>query len=91
MCDTRNGTLQITNLQFFNNIAWNSLFFFQGGANDVKNHRWFAEVNWQDVSERRISPPIVPCVNYPGDPGNFDEYDETNGMATKMSTPTKLC
>jgi protein kinase X len=48
----------------------------KGKAKDIKNHVWFDDINWQDVYERRSEPPILPKVDYEGDSGNFDEYDE---------------
>ncbi|CAG5111523.1 Oidioi.mRNA.OKI2018_I69.chr2.g5824.t1.cds [Oikopleura dioica] len=45
------------------------------GAADVKNHQWFSSINWDDVLEKRLIPPIIPYVMHPGDPANFEEYD----------------
>lgn len=53
----------------------------QNGADDIKRHRWFKGVDWQDVYYRRQKPPIVPEVAYDGDTRNFDEYPETDWKA----------
>lgn len=53
----------------------------KNGADDVKRHRWFKGVDWQDVYYRRQKPPIVPEVHYDGDTRNFDEYPETDWKA----------
>ncbi|XP_022242140.1 protein kinase DC2-like [Limulus polyphemus] len=48
----------------------------KNGADDVKRHRWFKGINWDDVLNRRVKPPIVPKVKSDGDTGNFDDYPE---------------
>lgn len=45
------------------------------GAGDVKNHPWFSSINWDDVHQKKLVPPIIPYVMHPGDPANFEEYD----------------
>jgi protein-serine/threonine kinase len=31
-----------------------------GGASQIKNHKFFSEVNWDDVKNKKLKPPIVP-------------------------------
>jgi len=50
----------------------------KSGAEDVKRHRWFKNINWEEVFYRKLKPPIVPKVSYDGDTRNFDDYPETN-------------
>ncbi|CAG2069192.1 unnamed protein product, partial [Timema podura] len=50
----------------------------QNGADDVKRHRWFKGIEWQDVYNKKLKPPIVPRVTYEGDTRNFDDYPETD-------------
>ncbi|KAK7873091.1 hypothetical protein R5R35_000371 [Gryllus longicercus] len=50
----------------------------KNGADDVKRHRWFKGIDWQDVYYRKLKPPIVPRVTYDGDTRNFDEYPEAD-------------
>ncbi|CAD6185374.1 unnamed protein product [Caenorhabditis auriculariae] len=52
----------------------------KNGAQDVKEHKWFEKVNWEDLLALRVEPPIIPTLYHPGDTGNFDEYEEDNGM-----------
>ncbi|XP_037936852.1 cAMP-dependent protein kinase catalytic subunit 3 [Teleopsis dalmanni] len=49
----------------------------KNGADDVKGHRWFKHLNWSDVYNKKLKPPIVPSVTFDGDTSNFDEYPET--------------
>ncbi|XP_067670104.1 cAMP-dependent protein kinase catalytic subunit PRKX-like [Haliotis asinina] len=48
------------------------------GAEDVKRHRWFKGINWDDVFNRKLKPPIVPKLAYSGDTTNFDDYSDDN-------------
>ncbi|KAI5303707.1 camp-dependent protein kinase catalytic subunit, partial [Ascosphaera pollenicola] len=48
-----------------------------GGANDVKNHPWFAEVTWDRLLRKDIDAPYVPPVKGgAGDASQFDTYPE---------------
>jgi len=51
----------------------------QGGAQRVKDHPFFKDVNWDDVYHRRRRGPIIPPVRYPGDAQCFDAYPEDDG------------
>lgn len=46
-----------------------------GGAATVKEHPWFANINWDDLYHRRMKGPIIPHLKGPDDTRNFDEYD----------------
>ena len=35
----------------------------------------FCHVNWEDIAEQKMQPPMLPYVQGPGDPSNFEEYD----------------
>ena len=32
-------------------------------------------MNWEDIAEQKMQPPMLPYVQGPGDPSNFEEYD----------------
>lgn len=46
------------------------------GVLDFKNHKWFKEVDWDNLLNSRIRPPFIPKVKSPGDTGNFDQFEE---------------
>ncbi|XP_017482092.1 PREDICTED: protein kinase DC2 isoform X2 [Rhagoletis zephyria] len=48
----------------------------KNGADDVKRHRWFKHLNWNDVYNKKLKAPIVPDVTSDGDTSNFDDYPE---------------
>lgn len=50
----------------------------KNAAEDIKNHAWFASIQWEDVRNRSLQPPIVPVVSHAGDTSNFDEYEDDN-------------
>eukprot|EP00003_Mantamonas_plastica_P018723 TRINITY_DN3056_c1_g1_i3.p1 TRINITY_DN3056_c1_g1~~TRINITY_DN3056_c1_g1_i3.p1 ORF type:complete len:236 (+),score=40.06 TRINITY_DN3056_c1_g1_i3:209-916(+) len=50
----------------------------KNGAHDVKRHRWFRSVNFEELLECRVEAPIIPYVEGDGYTGNFDDYDEVD-------------
>jgi protein kinase X len=47
----------------------------KGGAEDVKKHSFFEGIDWNEVYNKRLIPPIIPEVEFEGDASNFDNYD----------------
>ena len=64
----------------------------RNGAEDVKNHKWFKEVDWEDVIGRKLRPPYVPRVRFDGDTSNFDDYsgEEVQKAEQVSERETKL-
>ncbi|XP_023330907.1 protein kinase DC2 [Eurytemora carolleeae] len=50
----------------------------KNSTDEVKRHRWFKGVDWEEVYYRNLKPPIVPKVAFEGDTRNFDDYPETD-------------
>jgi protein kinase X len=48
----------------------------KNGAKDVKFHRWFVDIDWNDVYNRKYVPPIKPKQKSLDDASNFDDYNE---------------
>ena len=48
----------------------------KGGAQTVRAHPWFRDINWDDLYHRRHQGPIVPHLRGPADTRNFDEYPD---------------
>lgn len=57
-----------------------------GGAQRVKDHPWFKDVNWDDVYNRAHRGPIVPPVRYAGDAQCFDSYPEDDGKRDEYTS-----
>lgn len=49
----------------------------KGGVDDIKNHRFFKELDWNDLINQKIQPPYIPKVKGSGDVSNFEELDES--------------
>lgn len=48
----------------------------RNGPEDIKQHPWFNDTNWNQIYNQDIKPPFVPKVAGPGDYSQFDEYDD---------------
>lgn len=47
------------------------------GAQEIKNHTWFREVNWERLATKDIDAPYVPPINAgTGDASQYDKYPE---------------
>ena len=46
------------------------------GILDIKNHRWFRDVDWNLCKKLEINPPYVPKVSHEGDNSNYEDYQE---------------
>lgn len=49
----------------------------KGGADYVKKHKWFTDLDWEGVGLRRLTAPIVPVVAHEADTSNFDAYPDS--------------
>lgn len=50
----------------------------KNGVNDIKQHKWFAGIDWRKVVALEIAPAYVPTLkNGEGDTSNFSTYPET--------------
>jgi len=50
----------------------------KGGADDIKKHKWFAGLDWDQLLKREIPAPIVPAVKSKDDTSNFDKYPDSD-------------
>lgn len=46
----------------------------RGASYDVKNHRFFDDINWKLIESKAIVPPYKPNVKNEGDADNFGHY-----------------
>ncbi|XP_071950205.1 cAMP-dependent protein kinase catalytic subunit PRKX-like [Antedon mediterranea] len=58
----------------------------KNGSADILNHKWFKAVNWDDVKDKKLKPPILPEVTHDGDTNNFDDYPEDDWEKTVPAT-----
>jgi len=50
----------------------------KNGSDDVKRHRLFKGIDWEEVYQRKLKPPILPNVGHEGDSRNYDDYPESD-------------
>jgi len=62
----------------------------KAGAEDVKKHRWFKLIDWEEVYYKQLKPPIVPKMNFEGDTRNFDDYPEADWKSVKIVSERHL-
>lgn len=63
----------------------------KGGAEDIKNHPWFTDIDWKLVHDKKMSPPIVPVISSQGDASNYEVYPEENQFdSTNLSKESNL-
>lgn len=55
------------------------------GPEDIKTHKWFKGIDWQDCYDRKLKTPYVPLAKAPNDTSNFDKYPESTGQDVKLS------
>jgi len=48
----------------------------RGGAQDVKNHPWFRDIDFDKLYRRELVAPLSPTLSGPGDTRNFDYYED---------------
>jgi len=58
------------------------------GAEEVKSHPFFAGVNWQDVYDKKLTPPFIPTLGDDQDVSNFHKkYVEEPVQETPLLLP----
>ncbi|XP_066959087.1 cAMP-dependent protein kinase catalytic subunit PRKX-like [Macrobrachium rosenbergii] len=62
----------------------------KNGAEDVKKHRFFKNVDWDEVYQRKMKAPLVPKVSYEGDTRNFDDYPENDWRSSEGVSQAQL-
>lgn len=50
----------------------------RGGAADIKEHPWFARVNWEALYACAVPAPFVPKLKDEKDTSNFDDYPDSD-------------
>lgn len=56
----------------------------KGGALSVKNHKWFAKLDWNNQFNCTVEPPFKPEINGEDDTTNFDDYPDSEEPVDAM-------
>ena len=59
----------------------------KNGVDDIKNHRFFKDLDWKLLIERKLKGPYIPKIKNFGDDGNFSEISESNGKTKAKPIP----
>jgi len=46
------------------------------GVADIKNHKWFEGIDWEELAKGSLPPPFIPICGGDDDTSNFQAYDE---------------
>eukprot|EP00421_Protoceratium_reticulatum_P017376 CAMPEP_0168380830 /NCGR_PEP_ID=MMETSP0228-20121227/12563_1 /TAXON_ID=133427 /ORGANISM="Protoceratium reticulatum, Strain CCCM 535 (=CCMP 1889)" /LENGTH=327 /DNA_ID=CAMNT_0008393909 /DNA_START=48 /DNA_END=1031 /DNA_ORIENTATION=+ len=49
----------------------------KNGVDDIKQHKWFKDINWNDLLQKKIEAPFKPQVKSESDTSNFDDYPDS--------------
>eukprot|EP00434_Breviolum_minutum_P029095 symbB.v1.2.025734.t2/scaffold2517.1/size77087/3 len=50
----------------------------KNGAADIKEHKWFKDLSWDDLVAKKIEAPFKPAVKGATDTSNFDDYPDSD-------------
>jgi len=53
----------------------------KNGVDDIKQHKWFKDINWQNLLAKQLPVPFRPLVRGEADTSNFDDYPESDDNA----------
>eukprot|EP01016_Furgasonia_blochmanni_P043885 TRINITY_DN602_c0_g2_i2.p2 TRINITY_DN602_c0_g2~~TRINITY_DN602_c0_g2_i2.p2 ORF type:complete len:247 (-),score=55.18 TRINITY_DN602_c0_g2_i2:436-1176(-) len=56
----------------------------KNGVNDIKTHRWFADINWKALVEKKVPVPYKPIVKSASDTSNFSSYPESDTLSPAL-------
>ena len=54
------------------------------GFKDIKNHRWFNSLNWDDLIKKKIKPFYTPKVKNIGDVSNYEDVTDSNSEVPEV-------
>lgn len=55
------------------------------GVNDIKNHRWFKNMDWHKLGQKKIPASYIPEVKKKGDTSNFTEYPDSDKESPEVN------
>jgi len=71
-------------------LAHPSAGCLRGGFNDIREHPWFAKLEWERLLAGGIPAPYVPRVKDEKDTSNFDDYPDSDSEVTGRDTAGRL-
>lgn len=53
----------------------------KAGVDDIKSHRFFKGLDWNELAAKKIKADYVPVISDPGDTSNFTTYPDSPTMS----------
>merc|ERR1719210_1126426 len=60
----------------------------KNGVEDIKTHKWFKEIDWNQLLEKKIEAPFKPNVKSETDTDNFDDYPDSDEQPAVVAAAT---
>lgn len=54
-----------------------------GGGDDIRNHKWFKDMDWDALCAKTVEAPWIPELTGPTDTTHFDEDEFDNELVIK--------
>jgi len=58
----------------------------KGGVEDIKQHRWFGSINWDNLVQKKIQPFYKPPIKGKGDTSNYSSYPDSTELPKALKT-----
>lgn len=52
----------------------------KNGVDDIKTHKWFKDISWTDLLEKKVVAGFKPVVKGESDTSNFDDYPDSDEL-----------
>merc|ERR1712085_107579 len=60
----------------------------KNGVDDIKQHKWFKDIDWNLLLEKKLPPPFKPAVKDKNDTSNFDDYPDSDDLPPQVPVNT---
>jgi protein kinase X len=58
----------------------------KGGVNDIKEHRWFNNFDWNKLLHKELKSPWVPKIKNEGDTSNYSQYPDSPDLPKPLKS-----
>lgn len=53
----------------------------KNGVNDIKSHRWYGNINWDWILQKKVTAPYTPKIKSVDDTSNFSNYSDSETLS----------
>lgn len=58
----------------------------KGGVNDIKEHRWYNNFDWNKLLHKELKAPWIPKIKNEGDTSNYSQYPDSPDLPKPLKT-----